>query len=102
MRPSGLLVALAPSGLACGSQSPSAASGSDAPPGEGPPAASPSPAPTPAPPGDGGAYSPCAGKACGETCTICSPAATDCMETMVVKQCNAQGACSTDPVDCPK
>ena len=78
MRALWLIVALAPSALACGSQSPSAA-------GVG-----------------GGAYSPCAGKACGETCTICSPAATDCMETMVVKQCNAQGACSTDPVDCPK
>lgn len=99
MRASWLIVALVPSALACGSQSPSAAGGSNAPPAEAPPPAA--PAPTPAPPaGDG--YSPCAGKTCGETCTICSPAATDCMETMVVKQCNAQGACTTDPVDCPK
>ena len=102
MRASWLIVALVPSALAYGSQSPSTAGGSTAPPGEGPPAASPAPAPAPAPTLEDGAYAPCAGKACGETCTICSPTATDCMETMVVKQCNAQGACVTDPVECPK
>ncbi len=66
------------------------------------PAAAPIATVAPAPTGQDGAYSPCAGKGCGESCSVCSPAATDCMETMVVKQCNAQGQCSTDPVDCPK
>lgn len=99
-------------GIGCGSQSPSTGGGSTAPPMGSPPPAGPPPAGTAAPdprvpPANGalnpdGAYAPCAGKTCGEPCTVCSPAATDCMETMVVKQCNAQGQCSTDPVDCPK
>lgn len=39
------------------------------------------------------AYDPCAGKACGEQCKLCAPDDTDCMETMEVKACDAEGAC---------
>lgn len=107
MRAPGLLLAaLTSSLLACGSQSPSATGGSEPPADVAAPAASPTGAPAPTdtapPPLSDDEYMPCAGKACGETCTICSPTATDCMETMVVKQCNAQGMCVTDPVECPK
>ncbi len=38
-------------------------------------------------------YDPCAGKACGATCTICPPDAKDCAETMVVKACDPNGRC---------
>lgn len=38
-------------------------------------------------------YDPCAGKACGDACQACPPGASDCAETMVVKACNAAGAC---------
>jgi hypothetical protein len=45
--------------------------------------------------GNGGApaYDPCAGKACGESCTACPPGSTDCMETAVVKACDPSGRC---------
>jgi hypothetical protein len=45
--------------------------------------------------GNGGtpAYDPCAGKACGEPCTVCPPGSTDCMETAVVKACDPSGRC---------
>jgi len=39
-------------------------------------------------------YLPCAGKACGASCTICEPGVPGCFETAVLKQCNAAGACS--------
>jgi hypothetical protein len=38
-------------------------------------------------------YDPCAGKRCGETCQVCPPARADCVETAVMKACNASGAC---------
>lgn len=57
--------------------------------------------PAPAPgAGQPNAYVPCAGKTCGEPCTICPPGAPDCMETMVVKACNARGECAPTPVEC--
>ena len=45
------------------------------------------------PPGPGAAYNPCAGKRPGDACTICPPGAADCMETMVIKACDANGQC---------
>ena len=61
-----------------------------------------SPTPPSASPGEGapetkapeaGAYEPCAGKACGDACTLCAPGDPDCMETMEVKACNPEGRC---------
>jgi hypothetical protein len=63
------------------------------------PAPTPAPAPTtpaPAP----GAYNPCAGKTCGAACTVCDPNDKDCVETAVVKQCNAAGSCDAAPAQC--
>src|SRR5688572_25038659 len=99
-------VTLVSSVLGCASPSPPAG-GSNAPPVETVPAAAPIATPPPEPGGPNGAqpdgaYAPCAGKACGESCTVCSPSASDCMETAVVKQCNAQGECSPNPAACPK
>lgn len=45
-------------------------------------------------------YDPCEAKACGEACRVCAPDAQDCVETMVVKACDAVGACVAAPVDC--
>jgi len=44
----------------------------------------------------------CGGKAsaCGSPCTECAPGDMDCMEVLVVKQCNAQHKCVAAPVDC--
>ncbi len=39
------------------------------------------------------AYDPCAGKACGASCTLCAPGATDCVETAVVKACDPLHRC---------
>ncbi len=39
------------------------------------------------------AYDACAGKACGETCTVCAPDDRGCAETMVVKACDPYGRC---------
>lgn len=39
-------------------------------------------------------YEPCAGKACGDTCTLCRPGDSTCVETAVVKSCDATGKCS--------
>jgi len=41
----------------------------------------------------GGDDDPCAGKACGDRCSVCPPGDTDCVETAVVKVCDAAGAC---------
>jgi hypothetical protein len=46
------------------------------------------------------AYDPCAGKRCGDDCKICPPTDTTCMETMELKQCNAEGKCSSLPPGC--
>lgn len=45
-------------------------------------------------------YDPCAGLACGESCTLCDPADPDCFETAVVKQCQSDGTCSADVAQC--
>jgi hypothetical protein len=45
---------------------------------------------------DGGAWEPCAGKACGERCTICPPGASDCFETQEVKACDRAGRCVSE------
>jgi hypothetical protein len=39
-------------------------------------------------------FDPCAGKACGDTCRLCDPADPGCIETDVVKFCQADGSCS--------
>lgn len=39
------------------------------------------------------AYDPCAEKACGASCTVCPPGATDCVETAVVKACDLMHRC---------
>jgi hypothetical protein len=49
---------------------------------------------------DGDGYDPCAGKACGDSCKICPPSDATCMETLEVKQCNAEGKCSSMPPGC--
>lgn len=38
-------------------------------------------------------YVPCAGKKVGAQCTICDPTDASCIETAVVKTCDAKGAC---------
>lgn len=48
-----------------------------------------------------GTYNPCTGKACGDTCMVCDPADPDCVETMVVKYCNARGLCTPHSPPCP-
>lgn len=46
-----------------------------------------------------GSYEPCAEKKCGAICTICDPTDKDCLETAVLKFCDAQGVCgSTEPL----
>ena len=42
----------------------------------------------------GRGYDPCAGKKCGDPCRLCAPDDANCMETAVMKQCNAQGTCT--------
>ncbi|MGB8930716.1 MAG: hypothetical protein WCC48_05640 [Anaeromyxobacteraceae bacterium] len=41
-------------------------------------------------------WDPCEGKPCGELCRACPPDAADCVETMVVKACDAKGECATE------
>jgi len=38
-------------------------------------------------------YEPCAGKTCGDICTICAPDDFDCFETEELKACNEAGEC---------
>jgi hypothetical protein len=38
-------------------------------------------------------YTPCAGKACGDRCTICDPADANCNEDAVIKACDTDGNC---------
>jgi hypothetical protein len=65
------------------------------------PPATTEPLPEPQPDPATGAYEPCAGKMCGETCRLCAPSDTDCVETAVLKQCNASGTCTHEPPACP-
>jgi hypothetical protein len=46
-------------------------------------------------------YDPCEGKACGETCTLCSPNDPNCAETGVLKFCGATGSCGMAFPLCP-
>ena len=41
-------------------------------------------------------YVPCAGKKCGAACTLCAPGDPDCVESAVLKACNAKGECVSD------
>jgi hypothetical protein len=51
---------------------------------------------------DGGKapYVPCAGKACGDDCSVCDPTDPNCVETGVVKVCDPNGACLAAPAQC--
>jgi len=46
------------------------------------------------------AYDPCAGKAQCDACTLCPPDATDCVETAVLKECDAAGQCVESTGQC--
>ena len=50
-------------------------------------------------PSDAESYDPCGDKSCGETCQICPPDDNDCVETGVVKACDAMGECVADTGD---
>ena len=45
-------------------------------------------------------YDPCAGKACGASCTLCDPSDPNCFETAVLKQCNGAGKCTASLPAC--
>ncbi len=45
-------------------------------------------------------YQPCAGKACGDGCSVCPPGDADCVETAVVKVCDDAGTCSATMPTC--
>lgn len=45
-------------------------------------------------------YQPCADQACGSECRVCPPNAPRCIETAVVKYCQADGSCSPKPALC--
>ncbi len=38
-------------------------------------------------------YEPCAGKTCGDSCSLCGPNDPNCFETAVLKFCHADGSC---------
>jgi hypothetical protein len=40
-------------------------------------------------------YDACAGKVCGDQCHDCPPGATGCVETMMLKGCDASGKCTS-------
>jgi hypothetical protein len=50
-------------------------------------------APTPA----GGS---CKDKKCGQACSDCPPGDENCMEILVLKQCDSKGACVPAPAEC--
>jgi hypothetical protein len=45
----------------------------------------------------GGGYDSCAGKSCGDACTICAPDDPGCMETEIAKVCDSDGECKPQP-----
>ena len=47
----------------------------------------------------GGAYDPCAGRACGDACALCQPGVPGCFETAVVKACDPLGRCQAATPD---
>jgi hypothetical protein len=42
----------------------------------------------------------CKDKKCGDTCRECPPGDENCMEILVLKQCNAKGECVPAKVEC--
>lgn len=54
----------------------------------------------PAPDASPAPFVPCAGKTCGDTCTICPPGDPGCFETAALKFCHSDGACSAAPPAC--
>ena len=44
-------------------------------------------------------YIPCPDGSAGETCTVCDPADTDCVETADLKECTPWGTCGAPPAD---
>jgi hypothetical protein len=42
----------------------------------------------------------CKGKTCGQTCSECPPGDENCMEILVLKQCDMKGACVPAKVEC--
>jgi hypothetical protein len=46
------------------------------------------------------AYQPCANKACGDTCQLCDPNDSTCVETAVVKYCQDDLSCDPTPPPC--
>jgi len=45
-------------------------------------------------------YASCAGKACGDSCTLCAPGDPNCFETAVIKQCDVSGTCGASAPAC--
>ena len=45
-------------------------------------------------------YQPCGGLTCGDTCSLCPPDDPECVETAVVKYCDADGQCSAQAPRC--
>jgi hypothetical protein len=43
---------------------------------------------------------PCKAKKCGETCSECPPGDENCVEVLVLKQCDLKGACVPAKVEC--
>lgn len=46
-------------------------------------------------------YQACAGKSCGDSCTICDPADPNCVESAELKYCQADNTCSGLQPECP-
>lgn len=42
----------------------------------------------------------CSDKSCGDSCTLCPASDPSCIETAVIKECNAQGSCAPAPAVC--
>jgi hypothetical protein len=47
-----------------------------------------------------GGYQPCAGKGCGDACTLCEPGDPACTEPAGAKSCDRDGACEPTTPDC--
>ncbi len=47
-----------------------------------------------------GGYVPCAGKTCGQSCTVCDPQDPTCFETADLKSCDESGQCGGGAPSC--
>lgn len=47
-----------------------------------------------------GIYDSCAGKNCGDTCTLCAPGDPNCSEVAILRSCDLKGNCIPGTVDC--